>query len=297
MHLLLSKFIFRLKPVVIFLLFIHSFPVLSVAQSKDTIPDYLFKDTLSLFPGAFDKIPDSVTLHIKEKETSFFSGVPKSRNEKDDLFYLLAGITLLLAILRIFFSRYFATLFRVFFNTSLRQSQLTDQLLQAKLPSLLLNIFFFISGGLYIYFIMEHYQLHLDQNKWLTMGACILLLSIIYSAKFVFLKFAGWLSGRSDITGNYVFVIFLINKIIGIVLVPFLVLLAFSDQSLVKPAIILSFFIAGLLLILRFFKSYGLLQNKLNINRLHFILMITAIEILPFLLIYKLLMLFLNKNL
>ncbi|HMC98856.1 MAG TPA: hypothetical protein VKH37_01840, partial [Ferruginibacter sp.] len=72
-------------------------------------------------------------------------------DNKDWMFYVLVGMLLLLAIFRFFFARYFGNLFRVFFNTSLRQSQLTDQLLQAKLPSLFFNIFFIISGGLYIY--------------------------------------------------------------------------------------------------------------------------------------------------
>ena len=64
------------------------------------------------------------------------------------MFYLIAGIVLLLAFFKYFNSRYFTNLFRVFFNTSLRQSQLTDQLLQAKLPSLLFNLFFILSGGI-----------------------------------------------------------------------------------------------------------------------------------------------------
>lgn len=297
MHSILSKHITRLKPVFIFLLLITCFQGLISAQQKANVPDLFFKDSTSLFPGVITISPDSNSITAREHSGNYFPGVPKSRADKDDLFYLLASITLLLAILRLFFARYFATLFRVFFNTSLRQSQLTDQLLQSKLPSLLLNVFFFISGGLYIYFLLDHYQVRLEQNKWLTMGACILLLAIIYCAKFVVLKFTGWLSGKSDITGNYIFVIFLINKIIGIILLPFLVLLAFANPDLVKPAIILSFFIAGFLLILRFFKSYGLLQNRLSIKRLHFFLLIAGLEILPFLLIYKLLMLFLNKNL
>jgi hypothetical protein len=50
-------------------------------------------------------------------------------------------------------------------------------------------------------------------------------------------------------------------------------------------------------LLLRFFRSYGLLQNQLKISRFHFMLYITGIEILPLLLIYKGLMVYLSKNL
>lgn len=215
----------------------------------------------------------------------------------DSLFYLIAGVVLLLACFRFFYNRYFTNLFRVFFNTSLRQSQLTDQLLQAKLPSLLFNLFFVISGGIYAYILLTHYALIHDDNRWLMIGASTAVIGIIYLVKYSTLKFTGWITGLKDITNTYVFVIFLINKIIGIFLVPFIVILTFSDPVPVKIGVIVSLLCIGLFLLLRFFRSYGLLQNQLKISRFHFVLYIAGIEIIPLLLIYKGLMLYLSKNL
>lgn len=216
---------------------------------------------------------------------------------KDTLFYLVAGIVLLLAFFKYFYSRYFANLFRVFFNTSLRQSQLTDQLLQAKLPSLLYNIFFVISGGVYAYLLLIYYQLIKEGNMWLLVAASAAVIGVVYFIKFCTLKFTGWITGLSDMTNTYLFVIFLINKMIGIFLVPFIVVLAFSDNVLVKTGVLVSLLSIGFLLVLRFFRSYGLLQNQLKVSRFHFILYITGIEIIPLLVIYKGLMLYLSKNL
>jgi hypothetical protein len=42
---------------------------------------------------------------------------PKKSKSAEDIFYLLAGLVLLMAIIKFFFARYFANLFRVFFNT------------------------------------------------------------------------------------------------------------------------------------------------------------------------------------
>ena len=220
----------------------------------------------------------------------------KEKNE-DSLFYLITGIVLLLGFCKYLYGRYFTNLFRVFFNTSLRQSQLTDQLLQAKLPSLVFNIFFAISGGIYLYFLLLHYHLIDEENRWLMIVSSILLLGVIYFIKFCTLKFTGWVTGLTDITNIYLFVIFLINKIIGIFLVPFVVILSFSDAEVVKIAVIVSLMSIGIFLLLRFFRSYGLLQNQLKISRFHFILYIAGIELLPLLLIYKGLMIYLSKNL
>lgn len=220
----------------------------------------------------------------------------KEKNE-DSLFYLITGIVLLLGFCKYLYGRYFTNLFRVFFNTSLRQSQLTDQLLQAKLPSLVFNVFFAISGGVYLYFLLLHYHLIDEENRWLMIVSSILLLGVIYFIKFCTLKFTGWVTGLTDITNIYLFVIFLINKIIGIFLVPFVVILSFSDAEVVKIAVIVSVMSIGIFLLLRFFRSYGLLQNQLKISRFHFILYIVGIELLPLLLIYKGLMIYLSKNL
>jgi len=221
----------------------------------------------------------------------------KKTDNKDAFFYLVTGLLLLLAFFKYFYNRYFTNLFRVFFNTSLRQSQLTDQLLQAKLPSLLFNIFFIISGGIYLYILLLLYQRINADNNWIMILTSIALLGSIYLIKFFTLKFTGWVTGLKEITNTYIFVIFLINKIIGIFLVPFIIIFSFSDTAIVKIAIIISLMSIGILLLLRFFRSYGLLQNQLKISRFHFILYILGIELLPLLLIYKGLMIYLSKNL
>lgn len=221
----------------------------------------------------------------------------KKVKSKDTMFYLIAGIILLLAIFKYFNSRYFANLFRVFFNTSLRQSQLTDQLLQAKLPSLLFNLLFIFSGGLYVYILLVYYQLINDDNKWIMIISSIGLMGLIYLIKYCTLKFTGWVTGLKEVTNTYIFVVFLINKIIGVFMIPFIVVLAFSENNVVKIAAIISLMSIGIFLLLRFIRSYGLLQNQLKISRFHFMLYITGVELLPLLLIYKGLMVFLSKNL
>ncbi|MEJ7587911.1 MAG: DUF4271 domain-containing protein [Ferruginibacter sp.] len=215
----------------------------------------------------------------------------------DGFFYLLALIALMLGFLRFFYTRYFNNLFRVFFNASLRQSQLTDQLLQAKLPSLLFNMLFILAGGIYAYLLLRYYHWVPAGNYWPVLLYCTLSLALIYLIKFITVKFTGWLTGYKEVTNTYIFVIFLINKILGILLVPFAVIIAFAVPALVTTAVIISLLLIGLMFLLRFFRSYGLLQNKLKISRFHFFMYVAGIEILPVLLIYKGLVLLLSKNL
>ena len=293
-----------MKQVFFFFLFITALPVLSLAQSPDTgivKKDSVIKQ-LTTFPAAGNDSTIKNILHENNLLNS--SGTPvsvavelKKAKNNDIIFYGLMVMLMLLAFFRFFFPRYFTNLFRVFFNTSLRQSQLTDQLLQAKFPSLLLNLFFIISGGLFIYFLLLHYNWINEQNRWIIIGSCIGVLGLIYFLKFCILKFTGWVTGYHEQTNTYIFIFFLINKIIGIFLVPFIILIAFADINIVKVAVMISLIIIGFLVLLRFFRSYGLLQNQLKVSRFHFFLYILGIEILPLLLIYKGLVILLNKNL
>jgi len=221
----------------------------------------------------------------------------KKSHDADNFFYLLAFIALLLGSFRFFYTRYFNNLFRVFFNASLRQSQLTDQLLQAKLPSLFFNIVFVLTGGFYIYLLLMYYHWISPGNFWLVLLYCTLSLAAIYVIKYITVKFTGWLTGYKDVTNTYVFIIFLINKILGVLLLPFTVIIAFAIPAIATGAIIISLLLIGLMILLRFFRSYGLLEHKLKISRFHFLMYVAGIEILPVLLIYKGLILLLGKNL
>ena len=211
----------------------------------------------------------------------------KKKSGKEFLFYLLATAILLLAIFKFIYTKYFNNIFRVFFNSSLRHNQLTDLLLQAKLPSLIFNIFFVISAGLYAWLLLKHYHQLKQNNNYILLALSILFVAIIYCGKFLTLKLIGWISGMQAAADQYIFVLFLINKITGILLMPFIIMLAFSPSHWVNIIIIASYFIIGILFLLRYLRSYGLLQSQVKITGIHFLLYIIGIEILPLLLIYK----------
>jgi len=299
------------KPIFFLGLFIFMLSAASLcAQNRDTLVAH--RDSLVKMPFADTiKAPDSAKaitaakpfFELKNKllnttaEPVSLAVQPKKMRSSDAFFYLVAFMVLLLAFLRYFYSRYFANLFRVFFNTSLRQNQITDQLLQAKLPSFLFNIFFVVSAGIYVYVLLSHYRLFTADNKWLAVFISVVLMGLVYFIKYCTLKFTGWITGLGTEVNIYVFVIFLINKIMGIFLVPFVIILSFSAPEIAGIAAMVSLMSIGVFLLLRFFRSYGLIQNQLKISKFHFLLYIAGLEIMPLLLIYKGLMLYLTKNL
>lgn len=205
----------------------------------------------------------------------------------DDLFYLLMGVLLLLAFIRSAFPRYFKNLFVLFFQTSLRQKQTRDQLLQDNLGSVFVNLLFIVSTSIYGALIIRHRE-WLDYPFWHVIFFGAGLLSIVYFGKFLFLQFAGWVFNSREAAMNYTFTVFLVNKVLGISLVPFLFLMAFSASSLREVAFTVSIGLTGILLLYRYVVSFANIRNTLKVNALHFFLYLCAVEILPLLVLYKL---------
>lgn len=213
----------------------------------------------------------------------------KQDSGKEYLFYLLSGLLLLFVFFKVFYIKYFNNTFRVFFNTSLRQNQLTDLLLQARLPSLIFNGFFAVSAGIYSWLLLQHYGFIAPAHT-LFLPFCILAIACMYVGKFLILKFLGWATGLTDAFNTYVFVLFLVNKILGIVLLPFIIVLAFAPEEWMNSLALLSLLIVGIFFLLRFFRSYNLVQSQLTMKSWHFMIYIISIEVLPLLLVSKTLM-------
>ena len=210
------------------------------------------------------------------------------RKSKDELFYLMAGVVFCLAFIRAGFPKYFRNLFLLFFQTSLRQKQTRDQLLQDNFASLLINFLFFISGALYITLLIR-YKNWTPVSFWVLALACLVALLLIYLGKYIFLLFAGWVFNAREAANSYVFLVFLVNKVMGVLLIPFLLLLSFASLEVVNVAVLLSFGVVGLLFLYRYFVSFNAIRSKLRVNLIHFFLYLCAVEVLPLLLIYKLL--------
>lgn len=241
-------------------------------------------------------LQNNIFLNSRGKPFTIIPG-DRIRESKDSLFYSILLILFLFGLLRLVYSRYLINLFRVFFNTSLRQSQLVDQVIQAKLPSLLFNAFFFIISGWYVYLLFSHFGRLDHYARWqiLLMGSLGLLL--VYLFKFAVLKFTGWITGFQQEAETYIFIVFLINKIVGVCLIPVVILMAFSDKFLIDFAVLFSFVLIGIMLLMRFFRSYGLLQDRLKVSGFHFFIYIIGVEIIPLFVIYKVALLFMSKSL
>jgi hypothetical protein len=209
-------------------------------------------------------------------------------NGKDELFYLLIGFFFLLAFTRVAYTKYVSDMMTVFFSVSLKQKQLREQLMQSPIPSFFLNLLFVGVIALYITFLVQHSTGWKEQYSfWQLFFYSMAIIVCIYLAKHIVLKLAGWVFGISPATELYIFIVFLVNKLLGILFLPVVAVMAFASKSWWSVLSPISYILLGALFIYRYAVSYGPVRKELKVSQFHFFLYLCAFEILPMVLICR----------
>jgi len=213
---------------------------------------------------------------------------------KENYFYLIGIMLLLFAVCRSVFNKYFNDMLTIFFRRSQRQRQLLQQSLQYSLPSLVFNILFIFTGGIYLTFLIQSLENGSRFSYWLLLLYCIVGVAVIYLLKYLFLRLAGWVFGMTKTTDAYIFLIFLVNKIVTLFLLPVIVIIALGTLELKTVALTVSWVVLAGFFVYRFFTAFRFANKELASNPFHFTLYVLSFEILPILLIYKSISIFLN---
>lgn len=226
------------------------------------------------------------TLQSNEPPPKRKEGMIQSAVYPDSLFYGLLFLMLLFGITRTFFPVYVQNIFSLSFQPVFRQVQTKELLTGQSISAVLLNLLFILTGGMIAAILALYYQkLSLPFIQIFLLASALLF--FIYSVKFLFLKFAGWVFHAEDAAGEYSFIVFLINKVVGIVFLPFLLLLAYSNDQW-KPIFITSIFcIVAIFFGMRYLVLLTRVRRTIPLNAFHFLLYICAVEVMPLFIIYK----------
>ncbi len=206
-------------------------------------------------------------------------------------FYLLLFLCLMLGLIRFMDTRYFLNLWRAFWNPTLSNRQLKEQLQGSGLPNLLMNVFFTFACGAYIYYVVRFFT---PNHSWVIPPSLLIIMLItgtgfIYLAKYAAVRFSGWAFRVEGITEHYLFNVFLINKVLGIMLLPFIIVLAFADHEWAQQVVIISFVISGIMLLNRYIRSWQVFGSFFQYSKFHFFMYLCASELLPLAVLMKLL--------
>ncbi len=205
----------------------------------------------------------------------------------DGRFYLIIGMLFYLALIKVTFPKYFSNLFQLIFQSPVRQKQTREQLQQNNLAALFSNILFILNASIFVSLIAVK-NAWVDLSLYNCMAYSAIAFTGLYLFKFLFLWFSGWLFSQREAIGNYSFIVFLTNKVMGVFLIPAILLLAFSPVSVQDFAYNTAIIIISILFVYRYLISFSIVRASLKVSAFHFFLYLCTCEVLPMFVLYKL---------
>ena len=253
-------------------------------HASDSLTDSLKHDSLQV---SIMHPPVKKVLQGKNK-VQLMPGIRRVVPDRDIIFYILVFLIFFLGLIRTSFPRYFESIFSLSFQATFRQTQ--EQMAQNFFPAFMLNVLFVLCGGLFITMFAEF-------NHWTSLPFWQLfiystgILLIIYLVKYIVISFTGWVFNAKEAAWEYRFVVFLINKLLGILLIPLLFIIAYADTRVKNIAVTIVICLAIFSLAVRYLISLARIRKNLSITAFHFFIYLCAVEIMPLLVIYKVLFL------
>jgi hypothetical protein len=125
---------------------------------------------------------------------------------------------------------------------------------------------------------------------------CIGFLTAVYLVKYFSLMAGGWIFSAHELVNNYSFLVFFVNKITGLLLLPVVVILWLGSTVVHPVVVVVAFILISFLYLYRYFLILPMVRNKSGVSPFHFFLYLCTFEILPILLLVKFLVNFLNSS-
>jgi hypothetical protein len=261
--------------------------------------DSLKKDSASMAIGVNDSskndslkriVPTQQKPVLKKSSIQLMQGIKRNTTDRDILFYILIFLVFFLGLIKTSFPKYVNSIFSLSFQATFRQTQTREQMSYNVYPAFMLNLLFVLCGGLFITLFAEF-------NRWSQLAFWQLfvyataILLIVYVVKFAVISFTGWVFNAKEAAAEYRFVVFLINKLLGILIIPLLFLIAYSNDAVQNISVTIVICLAIFSLAIRYLVSLARIRKNLSVTAFHFFIYLCAVEIIPLLVIYKLLFL------
>lgn len=203
----------------------------------------------------------------------------------------IAGVLLIALLIvgfvRVAFQRYVRSLFGAVFSMKLTEQLYDEQDQMLPFSAFALNINFLLTIGLLIFLILQQLPI-LPEPKGIRGYAVVLgIVSGLYFLRYLSMKALYFLFPHLEEVNFYNFHFFLLHKVAGIVMIPFLFLLTFSGEPIATIAIYGIVVIALFLLLLNYTRGFVISKQYWQNDVFHFFLYICTLEIAPSIVIYK----------
>jgi hypothetical protein len=206
-------------------------------------------------------------------------------------FVLLIAAWLILSLLVAKDQQYFKSMMAALFNHRLALQFAREQVANRTAVSLIyLFVFNLLFAMLLMQFVLEQTAYLAKWSSTLLLPGLLIGVTLVYTFKYVFYKLLGVLFGMSELVSQYLSQVFLINRLLGPVLLLLLALIYYAPPHIAQFALYTALVMLGLSLLSRYVTAMLQVTNVMVAHAFHFILYFCAVEIIPTAVIAKFLL-------
>lgn len=157
---------------------------------------------------------------------------------------------------------------------------------QYAVPSLLLNIFFFILAGFFITIQLEHVPVfHFDFTQKIV--AAIAAVAALYALKAIVISLAGHIFHVRDAALAYAQIVFHTNKVAAILSLPLILIYVYTPGESQMKVVSFIYALVFLLWLYRYIIAFIDVSGRWRVNAIYFFVYLCLTEIIPSLIIYN----------
>lgn len=242
---------------------VYSYPPVNISNKR-------------MFEGHALKPVNDAPVLIEKRNPDWFTLV---------LLLIVIGLTWI----RVFYYKIFKQLFAAFFSNLVSNQVVRDENILVQRASILLSFIFYLTASLFIYQVSIYFNWNYPVlgSGFTRFMIITLLVAFVYSFKMVLLKGLGEVFGVDKPIATYIFNIFLINNILGLLLIPVVISIAYVVTGSVGWVMYSGLALVIIAFIYRFMRAIRIWMGMQGVPFFYLFLYFCTLEIAPLILMIK----------
>jgi hypothetical protein len=214
-----------------------------------------------------------------------------NRTDKEEshfiLFAVLFGALIYLAFVMTVYQQQVSKIWGAFTNEQALASLYRERGGQMSFHYWVIYALFAVSTGVFCYQVAHYFGVHIH-SALVGLGLCMFGVALVTFFRHTFLKIIASIFPFFKEINLYIFTITIFHLAMGLLLVPFVIFIAFAPASMQAIALYGGLGLVGLIYILRSIRGLMIATKNILEYRFHFLLYLCAVEIAPLLILIKL---------
>ncbi len=203
------------------------------------------------------------------------------------LFSIILFVLVLLTVLVTVSRNLIGRIYQSFFNNVVLKALYREQRPASITVYTSLYVMYLVNLSIFVFLGLYNFNKIFNNSEFFTLLYCIAAVSILFIGKHILIRMLSNIFSLKKELGLYAFIVVVFGILIGLILAPINVLLAYAEPEIAQKIVIIGSIVIIFIYLFRALRSLTLVQNYIFSNFFHFLLYLCAVEIALVLLLLK----------